>query len=44
MIARYANPDSAEWRKVIKVKSKGTAYQILVHLRLDEVELQKEEE
>ena len=34
----------AEWRKVIKVKSMGRAYQILVHLRLDEVELQKEEE
>lgn len=46
VIARYADPDSAEWRKVIKIKSKskGTAYQILVHLRLDEVELQKEEE
>ncbi|MCF3097682.1 type VI secretion system lipoprotein TssJ [Aeromonas australiensis] len=44
VIARYADPDSAEWRKVIKVKSKGAAYQILVHLRLDEVELQKEEE
>ncbi len=41
VIARYADPDSAEWRKVIKIKSKGTAYQILVHLRLDEVELQK---
>ena len=40
----YADPDSAEWRKVIKIKSKGSAYQILVHLRLDEVELQKEEE
>ncbi|KUE81873.1 type VI secretion system lipoprotein TssJ [Aeromonas schubertii] len=44
VIARYADPDSAEWRKVIKVKSKGRAYQILVHLRLDEVELKKEEE
>ena len=44
VIARYADPDSAEWRKVIKVKSMGRAYQILVHLRLDEVELQKEEE
>ena len=44
VIARYADPDSAEWRKVIKVKGMGRAYQILVHLRLDEVELQKEEE
>ncbi|MDO2948052.1 type VI secretion system lipoprotein TssJ [Aeromonas simiae] len=44
VIARYADPNSAEWRKVIKVRSTGRAYHILVHLRLDEVELQKEEE
>ncbi|RLM21868.1 type VI secretion system-associated lipoprotein [Brenneria alni] len=44
VIARYADPDSAEWRKVIKVKNTGRSYQILVHLRLDEVELQREEE
>nr|WP_310504055.1 type VI secretion system lipoprotein TssJ [Aeromonas sp. BIGb0445] len=44
VIARYADPNSAEWRKVIKVRSKGRAYQLLVHLRLDEVEIQKEEE
>lgn len=44
VIARYADPDSSEWRKVIKVKNTGHAYQILVHLGLDEVELQQEEE
>ncbi|MGL5401612.1 MAG: type VI secretion system lipoprotein TssJ, partial [Plesiomonas shigelloides] len=44
VIARYAEPDKAEWRKVIKVKNTGRHYQILVHLRQDEVELQKEEE
>lgn len=44
VIARYAQPDEAEWRKVIKVKNTGRSYQILVHLRQDEVELQKEEE
>ncbi len=44
VIARYADPDSSEWRKVIKVKNKGHSYQILVHLRMDEVELQQEEE
>lgn len=44
VIARYAEPDKAEWRKVIKVKNTGHHYQILVHLRQDEVELQKEEE
>ena len=44
VIARYADPDHAQWRKVIKVKSMGLAYQILVHLRQSEVELQKEEQ
>ncbi|MBO1110272.1 type VI secretion system lipoprotein TssJ, partial [Plesiomonas shigelloides] len=44
VIARYAEPDKAEWRNVIKVKNTGRHYQILVHLRQDEVELQKEEE
>ena len=44
VIARYADPDHAQWRKVIKVKSMGQAYQILVHLRQSEVELQKEEQ
>lgn len=44
VVARYADPDSAEWRKVIKVKNTGETYQILVHLRLDEIELQQEEE
>lgn len=44
VIARYADPDHAQWRKVIKVKSMGQAYQILVHLRQNEVELQKEEQ
>jgi type VI secretion lipoprotein, VC_A0113 family len=44
VIARYADPEHAQWRKVIKVKSMGQAYQILVHLRQSEVELQKEEQ
>ena len=44
VIARYDDPDHAQWRKVIKVKSMGQAYQILVHLRQSEVELQKEEQ
>lgn len=44
VVARYADPDSAEWRKVIKVKNTGETYHLLVHLRLDEIELQQEEE
>ena len=44
VIAHYADPDRAQWRKVIKVKSMGQAYQLLIHLRRNEVQLQKEEE
>lgn len=44
VIAHYADPDRAQWRKVIKVKSTGEAYQLLIHLRQNEVQLQKEEE
>lgn len=44
VIARYSEPDQAEWRKVVKVNYTGRAYQILVHLRQSDVELQKEEE
>lgn len=44
VIARYADAESAEWRKVIKLKNTGRTYQILVHLRQDEVEIQKDQE
>lgn len=43
VVARYSDPDSAQWRKVIKVKNIGQTYQLLVHLRMDEVELEQEE-
>ncbi|MEH4989266.1 type VI secretion system lipoprotein TssJ [Enterobacter asburiae] len=44
VIAHYADPDSAQWRKVIPVKSTGRHYQVLVHLRRDEVDLQPQTE
>ncbi|KFD23008.1 type VI secretion lipoprotein [Yokenella regensburgei ATCC 49455] len=44
VIAHYADPDSAQWRKVIPVKSTGRHYQVLVHLRMDEVDLQPQTE
>ncbi|KHN52390.1 type VI secretion system lipoprotein TssJ [Pectobacterium fontis] len=44
VIARYADPESSEWRKVIKLKNTGQTYQILVHLRRDEVEIKKDQE
>ncbi|KFW98097.1 type VI secretion system lipoprotein TssJ [Pectobacterium versatile] len=44
VVARYADSESAEWRKVIKLKNTGQTYQILVHLRRDEVEIKKDQE
>lgn len=44
VIARYSDPESSEWRKVIKLKNTGQTYQILVHLRRDEVEIKKDQE
>lgn len=43
VIAHYASPDRAEWRKVVKLRSTGQTYQVLVHLRPNEVELRTEE-
>ncbi|MCO7247984.1 type VI secretion system lipoprotein TssJ [Halomonas sp. Mc5H-6] len=42
LIAYYASPNEAEWKKVVKVKSRGEHYHLLVHLRDSEVELRKE--
>jgi len=44
VVARYAEPEQAQWRKVVKVRSRGRAYQLLLDLRRDEVQLLKEEE
>lgn len=43
IIAFYASPNEAEWKKVVKVTSQGEHYHLLVHLRDSEVELRKEE-
>ncbi|WFE70788.1 type VI secretion system lipoprotein TssJ [Halomonas sp. M1] len=43
LIAFYANPNEAEWKKVVKVRTRGEHYHLLVHLRDSEVELRKEE-
>lgn len=42
LIAFYATPNEAEWKKVVKVTSRGEYYHLLVHLRDSEVELRKE--
>lgn len=44
VVARYADSESAEWRKVIKLKNTGRSYQVLVHLRRDEVDIKKDQE
>ncbi|MFG6668301.1 type VI secretion system lipoprotein TssJ [Halomonas sp. HNIBRBA4712] len=43
IIAFYATPNEAEWKKVVKVRSQAQHYHLLVHLRDSEVELRKEE-
>lgn len=43
LIAFYANPNEAEWKKVVKVQTRGEHYHLLIHLRDSEVELRKEE-
>ncbi|WP_249977518.1 type VI secretion system lipoprotein TssJ [Vreelandella olivaria] len=42
IIAFYATPNEAEWKKVVRVSSRGEHYHLLVHLRDSEVELRKE--
>lgn len=42
IIAFYATPNDAEWKKVVKVTSRGEHYHLLVHLRESEVVLRKE--
>lgn len=44
VVARYADSESAEWRKVIKLKNTGRSYQVLVHLRRDEVDVKRDQE
>lgn len=44
VIARFADVENSEWKKIIKVKSTGQNYQILIHLRTYEIALRKEEE
>ncbi|WP_447529917.1 type VI secretion system lipoprotein TssJ [Vreelandella sp. TE19] len=43
LIAFYATPNEAEWKKVVKVRSRAEHYHLLVHLRESEVELRKED-
>ncbi|SHF36879.1 type VI secretion system protein VasD [Modicisalibacter ilicicola DSM 19980] len=42
VIALYADPNRAQWKKVVRVDATGNDYHLLVHLREHEVELRKE--
>lgn len=44
VVAWYADANRSEWKKTIKVKSTGQHYQVLIHLRANNIELRKEEE
>ncbi|CNH73784.1 type VI secretion system lipoprotein TssJ [Yersinia pekkanenii] len=44
VIAYYADADRSEWKKIIKVKGIGHHYNVLVHVRANDIELRKEEE
>ncbi|MFP2470607.1 type VI secretion system lipoprotein TssJ [Pseudescherichia vulneris] len=44
VVAWFANMEKSEWKKTIKIKSIGKHYQILIHLRTNEIELREEEE
>nr|WP_297460510.1 type VI secretion system lipoprotein TssJ [uncultured Halomonas sp.] len=42
IIALYARPDMAQWKKVVRVDARGRDYHLLVHLREHDVELRNE--
>lgn len=42
IIALYAQPDMAQWKKVVRVDPRSQDYHLLVHLRDHDVELRKE--
>ncbi|ABI55408.1 type VI secretion system lipoprotein TssJ [Alkalilimnicola ehrlichii MLHE-1] len=42
LVAYYAEPDRAQWKKVLRVESRGQDYHVLVHLRRHEAELKDE--
>ncbi|CDL87582.1 type VI secretion system lipoprotein TssJ [Xenorhabdus cabanillasii] len=44
VIVHYAGVNQSEWKKIIRVKDMGRHYNILVHVRNNDVELRKEEE
>ncbi|RLK51709.1 type VI secretion system protein VasD [Alkalispirillum mobile] len=43
VVAYYAEPDRAQWKKVLRVQSRGQDYHFLVRLRRHEAELKDED-
>lgn len=44
VIVYYADDNRAEWKKIIKINGVGHRYNVLVHVRTDDIDLRKEEE
>lgn len=43
VVAYYAMPDEAQWKKVLRVEPRGRDYNLLVHLRRHEADLKDED-
>lgn len=44
VVVYYADENISQWKKVIKIKGVGHGYHLLIHVRDNDVELQKEED
>lgn len=44
VIAHYGTPNQSEWKKAVRVDGVGQKYSVLVHVRANEVELQKKKD
>lgn len=44
VVAYFADANISEWKKIVKADGKGHIYNLLVHVKEREIELQKEEE
>ncbi|ANI28407.1 type VI secretion protein [Yersinia entomophaga] len=44
VVGHYTDAEKAEWKKIIRIDGVGHNYQVLVHVRANEIDLRKEEE
>lgn len=43
LIAFFSDPDQADWKKVVRVRSRGEHYHLLIHLRSQDIRLERED-